>query len=318
MSNIKVEAGSSQLMCSGGPVKFEPQEDAVVVTQNGSVPVEVKKEEPLEDAIEVIMDDGSETENDQDQSDGEVISDGDDLRADIEAALVQLDFQGTYALSHTYRESPNPWLHVEGVGLVGLPLTEASANPGNATVLQSTTKKGPNYTQRDLATRFGWCLKTRDCNVLDTFLLSSESTCNFRRAQSARTHIEARIRHATDLVSYSTIRSGIPHTLQVQKKPEVISACTWAGRQLAAKEFLLGTFGGAIQQLMENYYDDVVKAVNGEQPFAWSNDYLVQVRAAAATPQTSSSASSSTLGQAAAGGSSPQILAGMKRKLSSM
>ncbi|TFK65122.1 hypothetical protein BDN72DRAFT_824875 [Pluteus cervinus] len=163
-----------------------------------------------------------------------------------------------------------------------------------------------------------------DCRALDAFLLSSESQYRFSRAQNMRTHLESRLRQAPDLVTFSTIRSGSPHTLLIQKKPEVIAACTWAGRQSAAREFL-GNFGDekAIRQLMGNYYANAAKAVSGEQPFAWSSNYLVQVRAAA-TPQAANSASSSTVGPAAAqvaiagqAGSSTQALAGTKRKVSS-
>ncbi|TFK65125.1 hypothetical protein BDN72DRAFT_921404 [Pluteus cervinus] len=49
------------------------------------------------------------------------------LYCELETALESLDFKGSYAISQTFSEAPNPWLHIEGLGLIGLPLSEREA-----------------------------------------------------------------------------------------------------------------------------------------------------------------------------------------------
>ncbi|KAL0568271.1 hypothetical protein V5O48_013714 [Marasmius crinis-equi] len=50
-----------------------------------------------------------------------------DIVRDFEDALSDLDFRGMFAFSKTYEDAPNPCLSLEGLGTVGLPLSQAEA-----------------------------------------------------------------------------------------------------------------------------------------------------------------------------------------------
>jgi hypothetical protein len=51
-----------------------------------------------------------------------------DYQADLQAALQgDFDFKGNYAFAIPLPQAPNPGLHIEGLGLVGLPLSERDA-----------------------------------------------------------------------------------------------------------------------------------------------------------------------------------------------
>ncbi|KAF8992563.1 hypothetical protein BDZ89DRAFT_1054122, partial [Hymenopellis radicata] len=51
-----------------------------------------------------------------------------DLKAEFETAMGgDFDFKGSFAYSGTFPQAPNPVLFIEGVGLIGLPLSERDA-----------------------------------------------------------------------------------------------------------------------------------------------------------------------------------------------
>ncbi|KAJ8072943.1 hypothetical protein PM082_019806 [Marasmius tenuissimus] len=59
-----------------------------------------------------------------------------------EALSGDLDFQGTFAFSKTYDDAPNPALRLEGVGTVGLPLSERDAKAVIENSIQAPFGKG--------------------------------------------------------------------------------------------------------------------------------------------------------------------------------
>ncbi|TFK65137.1 hypothetical protein BDN72DRAFT_846005 [Pluteus cervinus] len=50
-----------------------------------------------------------------------------DLQDDMNLALTGLDFNGDYAMAHAFPLAPNPWLTIEGLGLLRLPLGDDDA-----------------------------------------------------------------------------------------------------------------------------------------------------------------------------------------------
>ncbi|THH12663.1 hypothetical protein EW146_g7492 [Bondarzewia mesenterica] len=85
----------------------------------GTLASEVPNEDGLEEG---------EADGDEDEILSEV-SDGGDLRADLEAALTgDFDFKGKYAHGQVLPDAPNPGLYIEGLGLIGLPLSNVTRN----------------------------------------------------------------------------------------------------------------------------------------------------------------------------------------------
>ncbi|KAH8111037.1 hypothetical protein DFH11DRAFT_710036 [Phellopilus nigrolimitatus] len=56
-----------------------------------------------------------------------------------------------------------------------------------------------------------------ECQALDSFIFSTEATHTFRYVQARRKHLEQRLSTASDIATFTTIRSGSPHGLQVTK-----------------------------------------------------------------------------------------------------
>ena len=107
-----------------------------------------------------------------------------------------------------------------------------------------------------------------DCRAINNFLLSAASQQTFRAPQSRRTHIEGHLRVASDLLTYTTIRSGSPHGLHVTKNQEIVAAAQWLIRQGEAKTFL-GRIGNdaVIGKIMGDRYADVINALDGSQQY---------------------------------------------------
>lgn len=62
---------------------------------------------------------------------------------DIERVIKgDFDFKGKIALSETFKTTPVPALHVDGIGLVGSPLSERDAKLIEATATQAPFRKG--------------------------------------------------------------------------------------------------------------------------------------------------------------------------------
>ncbi|KAF8844491.1 hypothetical protein BDN67DRAFT_962852 [Paxillus ammoniavirescens] len=71
------------------------------------------------------------------------LSYGEDLKADLEDVLVgDFDFQGEFAFSSVLPQAPNPGLHIDGLGLIGLPLSHRDAQFIKETSIQAPYGKG--------------------------------------------------------------------------------------------------------------------------------------------------------------------------------
>ncbi|KAF9525403.1 hypothetical protein CPB83DRAFT_818559 [Crepidotus variabilis] len=108
-----------------------------------------------------------------------------------------------------------------------------------------------------------------DCQLIDQFMFNGQSSSQlFRLVQARRLHLEKRLAAARDLCTYTVVKSGSPHGVQVTKLREVVIAGTWAYKQNEAKKFL-ASIGpdDIIQKIMGPRYADVLSAVNGSKPF---------------------------------------------------
>lgn len=172
-----------------------------------------------------------------------------------------------------------------------------------------------------------------DCQPLDVFIMDpTTTTTTFRLVQKRRLHVEQQVASASDLCTFTTIRSGSPHGVQVTKRPAVVAAATWGHRQRAAQAFL-GSIGAnaILAQIMGARYPEVGMALLGTRHFgsvqAEIEDLEKSSRVQAATtpsvglsdashgvtsaaPQVSTAATSSTL---PATNTAPRM-AGTKRK----
>jgi hypothetical protein len=153
-----------------------------------------------------------------------------------------------------------------------------------------------------------------ECNPVDAFLTSSSATEQlFRYVQARRTHVERQLSAASDLVKFETIRRGSPYGVLVTKRPEVVAASKWESRVARAKTFLR-TIGddNTISKLMGNRYADVLRALQGTQPF------VLKVGGAAANASSCAGAPPNPSTGAAAPSSSVPAVAGTKRKKGTM
>ncbi|KIJ69263.1 hypothetical protein HYDPIDRAFT_123543 [Hydnomerulius pinastri MD-312] len=84
------------------------------------------------------------------------LSDGEDLRGDLEGALGgDFDFKGEFAFSSSLPQAPNPGLHIDGLGLIGLPLSHRDAQFIQNVSAQAPYGKGTE-TVVDTAVRDTW------------------------------------------------------------------------------------------------------------------------------------------------------------------
>ncbi|KAF9648913.1 hypothetical protein BDM02DRAFT_3128680 [Thelephora ganbajun] len=80
--------------------------------------------------------------NDDDGPSSEV-SYGGNLRGDLEGVLKgDFDFKGKFALSETFASTPLPGLYIEGIGVIGFPLSERDAKLIEAAATQAPFGKG--------------------------------------------------------------------------------------------------------------------------------------------------------------------------------
>ena len=65
------------------------------------------------------------------------------FQGDLEAVLMgDFDFKGQFALSETFTATPPPALHIEGIGLIGFPLSERDAKLIEAAAIQAPFGRG--------------------------------------------------------------------------------------------------------------------------------------------------------------------------------
>ncbi|KAF8067731.1 hypothetical protein FPV67DRAFT_1153315 [Lyophyllum atratum] len=152
----------------------------------------------------------------------------------------------------------------------GVPLTSSPFSDFLQLIVASYLRDvlgAPGYSPNTYIRKIGCGCK--DCASLDSFLTSTVPQQTFRLVQARRSHLEKRLDTARDLATYTTIRIGSPHGLQVTKVPDVVASQTWVGRVAQAKVFLRSIGNDDdLSQLMGNRYGDVIKALMGAQQFA--------------------------------------------------
>ncbi|CAA7268413.1 unnamed protein product [Cyclocybe aegerita] len=126
-------------------------------------------------------------------------------------------------------------------------------------------------------------------------------------AASSAYSYEDRCGLAKDLCTYETIRSGSPYAVKITKRPEIVRAGTWEGRQQEAKAVLakIGT-NEEIQAIMGQRWKDVQNAIEGVAPFVPTPE---------GTVGTSTTFTPSTQQPPAAANSLAPASRGVKRKL---
>ncbi|EFI26739.1 2OG-Fe(II) oxygenase [Coprinopsis cinerea okayama7 len=76
------------------------------------------------------------------------------------------------------------------------------------------------------------------CNNLDVFIVGPATKIEYREAQIRRTHIEKRIASIPDLVTFTTVKYGSPHTLVITKREAAAQATQWKSKLREAKSFV--------------------------------------------------------------------------------
>ncbi|TFK65134.1 hypothetical protein BDN72DRAFT_801494 [Pluteus cervinus] len=155
VSGMGASPGGAQLGHAGSGSDASEQVEAGLET--GSVHDVIIVGEPAPVAVEEgpsvdNEEDGEDEADEEDEEDDEDLSDGEDLREDIRTTLSALDIEGTYAASCSFAQAPNPGLVIEGVGVIGLPLslidadriafasTQAPFGQGTQTVVDPTVR----------------------------------------------------------------------------------------------------------------------------------------------------------------------------------
>ncbi|KAG9016655.1 hypothetical protein FRB90_002646 [Tulasnella sp. 427] len=89
---------------------------------------------------EEISEEGDESEEDEEEE--PEIQPSRDIRGDIETALEELDFNGSFYFKTEFSSAPNPVLNISGFGRVSLPLSQADAVRLRAICTQAPFGKG--------------------------------------------------------------------------------------------------------------------------------------------------------------------------------
>ena len=109
----------------------------------------------------------------------------------------------------------------------------------------------------------------QDCAKINKFLNSDAVTETLWAAQKRRSHVQDNIRSSIpDAVTYTTIKGGSPHGLQVTKTHVTSTMDKWDGRVASARAFLslVGT-PNVLVRIMGDRYQDVQAALAGTKPY---------------------------------------------------
>ncbi|KAF9044406.1 hypothetical protein BJ165DRAFT_198051 [Panaeolus papilionaceus] len=142
------------------------------------------------------------------------------------------------------------------------------------------------------------CNQFNECKLLHAFVSNSESAIQFKAVQNVRTHLERHL--ATEnighILTYTTERRGTPYTLVVSKRPEMMASLKWREVHAAALAFLrsIGGTDAELKEVMQERYDDVVKALQGTKTFVMSASSKSSTAACSTAASSSAGASSST------------------------
>ncbi|KAJ8517299.1 hypothetical protein ONZ45_g5476 [Pleurotus djamor] len=140
--------------------------------------------------------------------------------------------------------------------------------------------------------KLGCSRSCADCVELDRFLLSSSTTITYRLVMKRREHVERQLIPGRNFVTFTTIRSGSPYGVKIDKLPSVVAAMEFASRAKEANA-LLGAIGdhAVLQRIMGPRLTDVAHAINGTRPYTLSPSASVNQKtthAGAPAPSSSS------------------------------
>ncbi|KAJ7450061.1 hypothetical protein B0H11DRAFT_2078301 [Mycena galericulata] len=109
------------------------------------------------------------------------------------------------------------------------------------------------------------CGACTDCQALKTFFLSEQPVTSFSRVQMIRTHLERQlVKTRAWGVSWQTIKSGSPHTLQVTKPASMTAPAVWSANSQKGKTLLHGLGDVATQaQILGADYASVYARIYG-------------------------------------------------------
>ncbi|KAJ8496425.1 hypothetical protein ONZ45_g12453 [Pleurotus djamor] len=116
------------------------------------------------------------------------------------------------------------------------------------------------------------CLNScADCVALDRFLFSASPTITYRLAMKRREHVEHQLMSGREFVSFTTIRSGSPYGVKIEKHASVVASMQFTSRAKQANALLSAIGDNAIlQRIMGSRFSDVVHAIHGTRPYALS------------------------------------------------
>ncbi|RXW22517.1 hypothetical protein EST38_g3330 [Candolleomyces aberdarensis] len=114
-----------------------------------------------------------------------------------------------------------------------------------------------------------------DCNNLDAFMNDNRPTYHYRHYDKWKKHLKKRITSDRDIcLDFSTLSEKGALQIRLTKYSQLLDETnTWDERQAVTKEVLEG-FGdtGEVAEIMGDRYDDVLRAVEGQQPFVGLDD----------------------------------------------
>ncbi|KAJ8496430.1 hypothetical protein ONZ45_g12454 [Pleurotus djamor] len=116
--------------------------------------------------------------------------------------------------------------------------------------------------------KLGCSSSCADCVQLDQFLLSTSPTITYRLVMKRREHVERQLLAGRNFVTYTTIRSGSPYAVKIDKHPSVVASMEFAFRAKQANT-LLAAIGDntTIQKIMGSRHAEVALAISGTRPY---------------------------------------------------
>ena len=151
----------------------------------------------------------------------------------------------------------------------------------------------------------------QDCAAVNGFLESDAVTYTLWAIQKRRSHVESNlVNNLRDAVTFTTLKGGSPHGLQMTKTQGTLAMGKWNGRVEGTRAFLslVGT-PDALARIMGDRYQDVQAALAGTKP------YEISKQAPVVAPVESAPIASTSRTQATGSGTrTAPAVAGTKRK----
>lgn len=149
-----------------------------------------------------------------------------------------------------------------------------------------------------------------DCKSINEFLRSDDVTETFRAHQARRSHMESNIKsRISSAVTFTTIASGSPHSLQVTKTRATWKMDGWNVRVESARAFLslVGT-PDDLARIMGDRYQDVQAALSGTKAYKVGESPVVAPAENARAARISTGKATASRAQVG------PVMAGTKRK----